>query len=147
MPLHFPGSADAFHPKVRLHARHSKNITLASDCSTVWGVIWLLIAFIFFAAGVLVGIAAFKVLELTPRSKVTFLINNTGISHRTATTIFGISPCSRIQWGDTRHYSAKFPSCRCHEPTLEASRLTMRTGIDLSIILDSVYTLFNVSFA
>lgn len=28
--------------------------------SIVWGVIWLLIAFIFFACGVLVGIAAFK---------------------------------------------------------------------------------------
>lgn len=29
--------------------------------SIVWGVIWLLIAFVFFALGVLVGIAAFKV--------------------------------------------------------------------------------------
>jgi hypothetical protein len=27
----------------------------------VWGVIWLIIAFIFFAAGILVGLAAFKV--------------------------------------------------------------------------------------
>jgi len=29
--------------------------------SQVWGVIWLIIAFIFFAAGVLVGLALFKV--------------------------------------------------------------------------------------
>jgi len=29
--------------------------------SRVWGVIWLIIAFIFFAAGVLVGLAFFKV--------------------------------------------------------------------------------------
>jgi len=28
--------------------------------SRVWGVIWLIIAFIFFAAGVLVGLAVFK---------------------------------------------------------------------------------------
>ena len=27
----------------------------------VWGVIWLLVAFLFFAAGILVGLAAFKV--------------------------------------------------------------------------------------
>ena len=29
--------------------------------SQVWGVIWLIIAFIFFAAGILVGLAVFKV--------------------------------------------------------------------------------------
>lgn len=29
-------------------------------CDAVWGVIWLLIAIIFFAAGILVGLAAFK---------------------------------------------------------------------------------------
>lgn len=31
----------------------------------VWGVIWLIIAFCFFAAGVLVGLAAFKVRNKT----------------------------------------------------------------------------------
>lgn len=32
---------------------------------SVWGVIWLIIAFMFFAAGVLVGIVAFKVLTFS----------------------------------------------------------------------------------
>src|ERR1700722_11110740 len=30
-------------------------------CPTVWGFIWLVIAFLFFAAGILVGLAVFKV--------------------------------------------------------------------------------------
>lgn len=38
-----------------------KQLTMVSDRPTVWGVIWLLVAFVFFAAGVLVGLAVFKV--------------------------------------------------------------------------------------
>lgn len=34
---------------------------LIMDMRTVWGVIWLIIAFCFFAAGILVGLVAFKV--------------------------------------------------------------------------------------
>lgn len=36
-------------------------IQLTLFSTTVWGVIWLLVAFIFFAGGILVGLAAFKV--------------------------------------------------------------------------------------
>jgi hypothetical protein len=33
---------------------------------SVWGVIWLIIAFMYFAAGILVGLVAFKVLTSSP---------------------------------------------------------------------------------
>lgn len=34
------------------------------DLLLVWGVLWLLIAFVFFALGVIVGLVAFKVIDL-----------------------------------------------------------------------------------
>jgi hypothetical protein len=45
------------HPEVNLSVLVEHSLKLFS----VWGVIWLIIAFIFFAAGVIVGIVAFKV--------------------------------------------------------------------------------------
>lgn len=48
------------HPEVG--ASFTPGVSRILISATVWGVIWLIIAFIFFAAGVIVGIAAFKVL-------------------------------------------------------------------------------------
>ena len=57
--------AVVFRRKVRLDSSPSHGFgadrTFYHPCSTVWGVIWLIIAFVFFAAGVIVGLLAFKV--------------------------------------------------------------------------------------
>lgn len=60
MHLRSRGSVGVSHLKVRFHVKPSRSLWFLSVLA-VWGVIWLLIAFIFFAAGVLVGLAAFKV--------------------------------------------------------------------------------------
>jgi hypothetical protein len=43
-------------PSTKFHGR-----AFTDNEITVWGVIWLIIAFIFFVAGILVGLVAFKV--------------------------------------------------------------------------------------
>jgi hypothetical protein len=59
MLLPLQGYVDAAHLKVCLC--WSLVQIIQADLVTVWGVLWLIIAFIFFALGIIVGLVAFKV--------------------------------------------------------------------------------------
>ena len=65
-PLRLHISAAAVHHKVGSTLTHSFRAEFLTlfliQKKSVWGVIWLIIAFIFFAAGVVVGLVSFKVL-------------------------------------------------------------------------------------
>ena len=59
MPLRLRRFAGAAHPKVRLLFT---SVSFPNNRHiSVWGVIWLIQALIFFALGVIVGLVAFKV--------------------------------------------------------------------------------------
>lgn len=62
--------------KFRIHLTHE---VLNTSMIAVWGVLWLVIAFVFFALGIIVGLVAFKVTHLPPliRSSIChFLISD-----------------------------------------------------------------------
>jgi hypothetical protein len=74
MRLLLPGFVAVSHLEVKLPVSGEYSLKPVS----VWGVIWLLIAFMYFAAGVIVGIVAFKVFTYCSRS-VTVLTDKSSI--------------------------------------------------------------------
>lgn len=126
MHLHSLGSVDVSHHKVRFHSRPLDNY-MVSDHTHSLGCHLALDSIRFFRCRDprwdrrLQGIV-----HQVPRFKMTFLINDTGIGQCTSRRSFAVLACSRVQWSDTRGYSANF-SCRCYEHSLEASRLMIDT--------------------
>jgi hypothetical protein len=96
-------------PEVNLSVLVEHSLKLFS----VWGVIWLIIAFIFFAAGVIVGIVAFKV-SIYSFLPVVILTGDfvLGVYRRTERGEFTLPPCSWIQW---RLSICTDTECPCHD--------------------------------